>query len=86
MSSENVVVGGDYCPFCVKVINYFKQNKINFQYVDVTTPEGAEKRKELSAQYNWKTVPMVFVQGKFIGGCDDFFKALSNKTVNLPSI
>ena len=27
---------------------------------------------------------MVYIDGKFVGGCDDFFKGLANNTVVLP--
>ncbi len=39
-----VVLGNDYCPFCRKVANYFRENNIEFEYIDTETPEGAEKR------------------------------------------
>lgn len=29
---------------------------------------------------------MVFVEGKFVGGCDDFFKALKQGKINLPKL
>lgn len=29
-----VVLGNDYCPYCRKVANYFKDNNIPFEYVD----------------------------------------------------
>lgn len=29
---------------------------------------------------------MVYVEGKFVGGCDDFFKALKQGKINLPKL
>lgn len=29
---------------------------------------------------------MVFIDGKFVGGCDDFFKALKEGKINLPKL
>jgi glutaredoxin 3 len=78
-----VVLGNDYCPFCRKVAKYFKDNKHEFEYVDSESGEGAKKREEWSQKYNWKTIPMVFINEEFVGGCDDFFKKLGNGTIKL---
>jgi glutaredoxin 3 len=77
------VVGNDYCPFCRKVADYFKKNNLPFDYIDSETAEGAEKRKVLSAKYNWKTIPMVFIDEEFVGGCDDFFSKLGKGQIKL---
>lgn len=81
--SKHVVLGAEWCPFCVKVFNYFKQHNIPFRSVDTDSAEGAKERTELSKKHNWKTIPMVFVDGQFIGGCDDFFAALKQGKINL---
>ena len=44
MSEQNRIIGADYCPYCVKVKNYFQNNKIPFTWVDTETPEGAKVR------------------------------------------
>lgn len=70
------VIGADYCPFCIKVKNYLDKQKADYEWIDSETPEGNKIRQEESARYNHKTIPIVFVDGKFIGGCDDFFSKL----------
>lgn len=66
------------CPYCVKVVNYFDTNKIPFKWIDTNTEEGDQQRDIIGKKYKWKTVPMIFIDGQFIGGCDDFF-AKKNK-------
>lgn len=83
MSTGNVVIGADWCHYCNKVKHHLKKNKIPYEYVDTETPEGAERRKVESEKYNWNTIPLIFIDGKFVGGCDDFFKGLADNTITL---
>ena len=86
MSEDNVLIGNDDCPYCVKVKSYFNLKKIPFKYINTLEEEGAKIRKQEAEKYNWKTIPLVFIQGKFIGGCDDFFKALRDKQINFGNL
>jgi glutaredoxin 3 len=81
--SKNFVLGADWCPFCIKVKNHLEKKNIPHEWVDTDNPEGAKKRQELSAKHKWNTIPMVFVEGQFVGGCDEFFDALAKKRINL---
>lgn len=40
MSKNIRVLGTDWCPFCIKVVNYLKKNNIAFENVDTDTPQG----------------------------------------------
>ena len=64
------------CPFCIKVENYMKQHKLKFEWIDSDTPEGNKIRQEESKKHNFKTIPMVFKDGTFVGGCNEFFSKL----------
>jgi glutaredoxin 3 len=81
-----VVYGNNYCPYCKKVATYLTNNKVPFKYIDTETEEGEEQRKIYAKQYNWKSIPLVFVNDEFVGGCDDFFKKLDAKEIVLPSL
>ena len=70
------VLGNDYCPYCRKVAKYLTDNKVPFNYVDTESGAGKEERNKLSKQYNFNTIPMVFVNDQFVGGCDSFFAKL----------
>jgi glutaredoxin len=68
--SKYRVIGADYCPFCIKVKNYLLKNKADLEWIDSETPEGEIIREKESAKYQHYTIPIVFVDGKFVGGCN----------------
>jgi glutaredoxin len=41
---SNRVIGAEWCPYCVKVKDYFDSKKIPYEWVDVDTPEGNKQR------------------------------------------
>ncbi len=61
----------EHCPFCHKVKNYLKSEGLEFE--DISVDGKPDLYNEIKKQTNHNTVPQVFIEGKFIGGCDDFF-------------
>lgn len=57
------------CGFCIAAKNLLTQKNIAFTDTDISNNDTL--RNELIAQTGHRTVPIVFVQGKFIGGFDD---------------
>jgi len=56
------------CGFSMTACNILKQLKINFFSVNVLADELVRQGiKEFS---NWPTIPQLYVNGNFIGGCD----------------
>lgn len=56
------------CGFSAAVVNVFNEMGFPFETVDVLSdPEIREGIKIFS---NWPTIPQVYVNGQFIGGCD----------------
>lgn len=79
---SNKIIGADWCPYCMKVKNYFDQKKVAYEWVDTETPAGEDQKRAEAKKHNYNTIPMVYVAGKFIGGCDNFF-AKNGKEFNL---
>ena len=46
------------------------------EWIDSDNPEGGKIKEAEAKKYNYKTIPMVFVDGKFIGGCNEYFAKL----------
>lgn len=58
------------CPFCVKAKAILQQKAIKF--VDHDVSANPQLRAEISAFVGGcRTVPMIFLDGNFIGGCSE---------------
>ena len=56
------------CGFSSTVVRVL--NMYNINYKDINVLEDPNIRIELSKYSNWPTIPQLFVNGTFIGGCD----------------
>lgn len=71
----------EWCEFCWSVRRMFADYKIPYRSVDLDSVEyqrddwGGKIRAALTAKTTWKTIPQIFVGGKFFGGCTDVFDA-----------
>jgi glutaredoxin 3 len=59
-----------YCPYCVSAKRFLQQQKLDF---DEESLDGKDELRAKLSQENggWRTVPMIFVGSKFIGGYQD---------------
>lgn len=60
----------DYCPYCRKAKTIFDQMGLAYTEIDITQNED-EAMEKLIAKTGRSTVPQIFINDKFIGGCDD---------------
>lgn len=56
------------CGFSAAVVDVFNMLGVPFETRNVL--EDMELREGVKKYSNWPTIPQVFVNGKFIGGCD----------------
>lgn len=66
---EVKVYSTNYCPFCTRAKQLLKSKNIPFQEIDLTNQ--SDLREKISKETGWQTVPMIFIDGKLIGGFDD---------------
>ncbi len=56
------------CGFSARVVQMINSYGVPYETVDVLAdPEIRQGIKEIS---NWPTIPQLYINGKFIGGCD----------------
>jgi len=73
---EVKIYSKNYCPYCTKAKQLLKSKNIAFQEIDLTN--DPETQAKISAETGWQTVPMIFIDGKLIGGFDNL-NALNQK-------
>ncbi|KAG5499229.1 hypothetical protein JIQ42_04042 [Leishmania sp. Namibia] len=60
------------CPFCVRAKEILQPLSTDMcVYECDQMPDGEELRKQILKTYNHETVPAIFINGEFIGGCSD---------------
>ena len=58
-----------YCPYCVRAKRLLKDLNAEFEEIDIT--ENDELRAKLVSETNHRTVPLIFIGDRFIGGFTD---------------
>lgn len=56
------------CGFSAATVQVFEQLGVPYGTVDVLS--DGEVREQIKAFSNWPTIPQVYIDGKFVGGCD----------------
>jgi monothiol glutaredoxin len=56
------------CGFSAATIQMLEQIGVPYGSVDVLS--DPEVREQIKVYSNWPTIPQVYINGKFIGGCD----------------
>jgi len=73
-----IVFSTPTCPWCTKVKNYLRENKIAFKNVDVSRDVTAQK--EMVRKSGQMGVPQLWINGRVIVGFD---KAKINRLLNI---
>lgn len=75
--AEVTIYTTNYCPYCVKAKQLFKNKGIAFKEIDVTNNTDA-RAKLIEKAGGKKTIPQIFIGDYHVGGCDDLY-ALDEK-------
>lgn len=59
------------CPYCVSAKELL--NKKNVQYKEIRIDLEPDKRDEMIARSQRRTVPQIFINNQSVGGCDDLW-------------
>lgn len=77
-SNKVMIFSKTTCPFCIRVKNLFNSFPVEYNSLELDKVDnGKELQRVLSTITGRSTVPQVFVNQSFVGGCDDTFAAHS---------
>ncbi|MBL1210462.1 glutaredoxin 3 [Geminocystis sp. GBBB08] len=70
------------CPYCIKAKFLLWLKGCDFQEYKI---DGDEEARKLMAQRanNRKTVPQIFINDEYIGGCEDLYKLEEEKKLDI---
>lgn len=61
-----------HCPYCVRAKEILKPIAKDMQIYECDEmANGEDLRAQILKSYNHETVPAIFINGEFIGGCSD---------------
>ncbi|NQZ02237.1 MAG: glutaredoxin [Bdellovibrionales bacterium] len=69
------------CPFCIRVKRFLEGKGLPFDEVDVS--QNPELYRNLKLKTEHQTVPQIFFDDVFVGGSDEFFKAIEGQSIQL---
>ncbi|XP_015791964.1 thioredoxin reductase 1, cytoplasmic [Tetranychus urticae] len=79
-----LIFSKSWCPFCKKAKNFFDSINVPWFAIELDEREdGPLWQETLLTKTGKKTVPQIFVDEQFIGGCDDLLKAGSDGKLSL---
>ncbi len=67
MAKKVVVYTAEWCPWCHKVMDFLKENKVEFEARDVEEGENAQECMKISGQGG---IPVTVIDGEFVVGFD----------------
>ena len=68
--AEIEIYTSPWCPFCIAAKRLLDNKGLAYNEIDVTMKSGARREMIERASGNHK-VPQIFVDGQYIGDCDD---------------
>lgn len=58
-----------WCPFCNRAMDLLTKRGAAFQ--EIHAPNGTPERADSNRRSGRTTVPQIFIDGRYVGGCDD---------------
>ena len=57
------------CPYCDRAVQFLTNRGIEFDLIDLT--DKPEEIDRIKAETGWRTVPIILINGKLVGGYTD---------------
>lgn len=66
MPNSVTLYSADWCPYCQRAKRLLENKGVDYKEINIDREPG--KREEMTAKTGHKTIPMIFVNDKFLGG------------------
>ncbi|MDD3437745.1 MAG: glutaredoxin 3 [Candidatus Gastranaerophilales bacterium] len=70
------------CPYCIKAKKLLEYKKIPYEEISLNENYEANMAT-LSQKTGFETVPQIFIDEEFIGGCDDLYELEQHKKLDM---
>lgn len=64
-----IIYTTSYCPYCKRAKGLLDSKGLDYEEINLEDSPG--EKSEIFKKYNWRTVPIIFINDKFIGGFDE---------------
>lgn len=64
-----ILYSKDPCPYCVNAKRLLSNKGVSYEEIDLT--DKPDEMQRIKNQFGWKTVPIIVINGKLIGGYTD---------------
>jgi len=82
--TRSIVYGKSDCPWCARAKDELALRGIPFDYIDLQ--EIGKTAKEVTGRDDVKTVPQIYVEGKYVGGYEQLMDFLNNTQTHEPAL
>lgn len=72
--NRTIIYGKSNCPWCVKAIEELQLRGVDFDYIDLE--EIKKTAAEVTGRKDVRTVPQIYIEGRYIGGYEDLMLQL----------
>jgi len=72
--NRTIIYGKSNCPWCIKAIEELKLQGVPFDYIDLEVIK--KTAAEVTGRKDVKTVPQIYIEGRYIGGYEDLMLQL----------
>lgn len=69
MQSQVTIYTSSTCPYCHRAKTLLESKGVHYNEIDVNA--NPQEFQSIKDQTGWNTVPQIFINEKFVGGCDD---------------
>ena len=76
-----IIIGTTTCPYCVTAKKFASERDIPYDYRVLGEDIEMDEAIKLVGQ-TFRTVPQIIVDGKHVGGCDDFIRFVNSQEVD----